>query len=121
MAPRQLRLWSPPRWFRPRTKMLNASASTAPTRALHRPLRESQHPPLLPQLRLSTTIPSGVFQISPEFPTDSFYLQASIHSPTAAELAGEDQEVRVIDTQPQKTGEYMLMRPARYARPITIT
>eukprot|EP00962_Isochrysis_galbana_P007599 scaffold2058_cov115-Isochrysis_galbana.AAC.11 len=25
-----------------------------------RPLRESQHPPILPQLRLSTTTPSGV-------------------------------------------------------------
>eukprot|EP00962_Isochrysis_galbana_P053573 scaffold25040_cov130-Isochrysis_galbana.AAC.1 len=36
-----------------------SSGSRLGMRVLQRPLRESQHPPLLSQLRLSTTTPSG--------------------------------------------------------------
>eukprot|EP00962_Isochrysis_galbana_P044941 scaffold17555_cov191-Isochrysis_galbana.AAC.1 len=49
-------------------------------------------------------------------------LQASIHPSTAAELAVEDQEVRVIDAQPLKTLEctlYAIAPRTLYAMPIT--
>jgi hypothetical protein len=48
-----------------------ASAPGKGSECCKRPLRESQHPPLLPQLRLSTTTPSGVFQNSTEILTHS--------------------------------------------------
>eukprot|EP00962_Isochrysis_galbana_P001078 scaffold276_cov116-Isochrysis_galbana.AAC.14 len=85
--------------------------STEESSTQQRPLRESQHPPLLPQLRLSTTTPSGETDLP--IPTD--YSTSSLLTtictvpqmvpssfdpflPTAAELAGEDQEARAMDT-----------------------
>eukprot|EP00962_Isochrysis_galbana_P029184 scaffold9316_cov157-Isochrysis_galbana.AAC.4 len=74
-----------------------------------RPLRESQHPPILPQLRLSTATPSGApasidltttYHCDPQMVTTSF----DPFKPTAAELAGDEHAAGAMDTSASASG-----------------
>eukprot|EP00962_Isochrysis_galbana_P047665 scaffold19591_cov141-Isochrysis_galbana.AAC.4 len=111
MAPRQLRLEP--------TEVDSAADkgakrvrvdSTEESSTQQRPLRESQHPPLLPQPRLSTTTPSGPTNHHMHCVSDVVPSSFDPFLPTAAELAREDQEVREMDTlaserQPTQTSK----------------